>query len=83
MILVNFVKNCMKLRKFWAAGDTPLNPPLATVWGTDKLNFTEQLGKRSEQRLSNMNFPRLCPSQARPADHVRALFAVERIVTAS
>ena len=32
MILPKFMKNCMKLRKFWAVGGThwvhPLNPPL-------------------------------------------------------
>ena len=29
MILPNFAKNCMKLRKFWAVGrGAPLNPPL-------------------------------------------------------
>ena len=28
MILPNFAKNCMKVRKFWAGGAPPINPPL-------------------------------------------------------
>ena len=27
-ILLNFPKNCMKSRKFWAVGGAPINPPL-------------------------------------------------------
>ena len=28
MILPNFLKNCMKFRKFWALGVRPLDPPM-------------------------------------------------------
>ena len=39
MILPNFTKNCMKLRKFWAVGGAhaecaPLNPPLSCIEDT-------------------------------------------------
>ena len=30
-ILPNFPKNCMKLRKFWAVGRAPLDPPLLLI----------------------------------------------------
>ena len=38
MILPNFAKNCMKLRKFWAVGGAPpLNPPLIVI--NERNNF--------------------------------------------
>ena len=52
MILPNFAKNCIKLRKLWAVG-APLDPPLTVLYGLDFFGFWLQ----EEQLYMVVDFP--------------------------